>query len=181
MKRGNLRIVVVGATCSGKTTLAKRIASATGLSHIELDAIFWQPHWKSRPTDEFRALVSEALEADCWVADGNYSAVRDIVWGRATTLIWLDYAFSIVFSRALRRTLRRIVFREVLFSGNTETFRSAFMNVDGIPYWVLRTYWKIRRSYPRLFKEDRFSHLDIIRLKDQNGVDKLLEKYRNSG
>lgn len=180
MHCGKLRIAVVGTTCSGKTTLAKGIATAIGLPHIELDVIYWLPDWKARPTDEFRMLVSSALEGDCWIVDGNYSAVRDIVWGRATTLIWLNFSFPIIFARALRRTVRRIVFREVLFAGNTETFRSAFLNMDGIPYWVLRTYWKIRKSYPRLFKENRFSHLQIIELKDQNAAHELLAKYWRS-
>ena len=39
-----MRIVVVGISGAGKTTLAHRIAAL--LTHIELDAINWQSGWR---------------------------------------------------------------------------------------------------------------------------------------
>ena len=36
-----MRIVVVGTSGAGKTTLARRIAALLKLPHIELDAINW--------------------------------------------------------------------------------------------------------------------------------------------
>ena len=41
-----MRIVVVGTTGAGKTTLASRIAVMLELPHIELDAINWQSGWR---------------------------------------------------------------------------------------------------------------------------------------
>ena len=86
------RVVVVGSSCSGKTTLAKRIADDLGIQHIELDAIHWMPNWVERPPEELRKLTAAAVAQDRWVIDGNYLVVRDIVWERATTVIWLDYS-----------------------------------------------------------------------------------------
>ena len=42
-----MRIVVVGTSGAGKTTLARRIAALLMLPHIELDAINWQPGWRA--------------------------------------------------------------------------------------------------------------------------------------
>ena len=39
------RIQVFGNSCSGKSTLAQRIAAARSLPLVELDAINWQPNW----------------------------------------------------------------------------------------------------------------------------------------
>jgi adenylate kinase family enzyme len=41
-----MRIVVVGTTGAGKTTLARGIAALLELPHIELDAINWQSGWR---------------------------------------------------------------------------------------------------------------------------------------
>ncbi|BAY66272.1 hypothetical protein NIES22_63860 [Calothrix brevissima NIES-22] len=35
--------------------------------------------------------------------------VRDIVWGKADTVVWLDYPWNVVMRRILWRTLRRVV------------------------------------------------------------------------
>jgi hypothetical protein len=51
------RVVVVGSSCSGKTTFAKRLAATLGHPHIELDALNWLPDWVQRPEEEFGALV----------------------------------------------------------------------------------------------------------------------------
>ena len=119
------RVVVIGSSCSGKTTLAGRISGVRGVPHIELDAIHWLPQWRERPTEEFRELAALAVAGDRWVADGNYSVVRDIVWARATSIIWLNYSFPLVLWRVLNRTISRSVRGRVLFSGNKESLRMA--------------------------------------------------------
>ncbi len=174
------RIVVVGTSCAGKTTLAKKIACALELPHVELDAVHWRPGWEPSPPEEFRASMSKALVGDRWVVDGNYSVVRDIVWSRANTLIWLNYSFPVIFRRALARTLRRVFTGEELFSGNRESFRLAFLSADSILVWVLKTYRRRRKEYPKLFKEEMFSHLRIIELKNQSAADALVAEYEGS-
>ena len=98
------RVVVVGTSCSGKTTLARRLAGILGAQHVELDALYWGREWT--PRLDFPKAVSAAVQQERWVIDGNYSAVRDLIWRRCTAIVWLDYSFARVFSRALRRTAR---------------------------------------------------------------------------
>src|SRR5215470_14800607 len=126
------RVVVVGCSGSGKTTLARQLAQLLGAPHIELDALHWLPNWVPRPTDEFCALVAQAVAQEQWVTDGNYRAVRDLVWSRATTVIWLNYPFPTVFRRVLWRTLRRTLTREVLYTGNRESLWRSFLTRDSI-------------------------------------------------
>ena len=47
------RIVVVGVTGLGKTTIARQLASLFYLPHIELDALYWEPNWTPAPVEEF--------------------------------------------------------------------------------------------------------------------------------
>src|SRR5438046_1897539 len=74
------RIVVVGVPGAGKTTLAVELAGRLGIPRVECDALFWGPSWTPTPPVEFRARVAAATAGEAWVTDGNYAAVRDIVW-----------------------------------------------------------------------------------------------------
>ena len=159
------RVIVVGTSCSGKTTLARQLSRVLGLPNIELDAIHWKPNWEVRPAVEFRQLVTEAVAGERWVMDGNYRAGRDIVWSRATTIVWLNYPFRVVLWRALYRTTKRVISREELFSGNRETFRQSFLSRESIILWAITTYHRRRREYRRILDEGVFPHLRVIELR----------------
>ena len=156
------RVVVVGTSCAGKTTLARRLAGILRTEHVELDSLYWGPRWTPRP--DFIRTVQAVAERPRWVIDGNYSAVRDIIWRRSSAIVWLDYSFARVFSQALRRTARRIITRERLYAGNRETVRNALFEADGIPWWVIRTHGKRRREFPELFKCPEYGHAAVIQL-----------------
>jgi adenylate kinase family enzyme len=174
MLRDHPRIAVVGTSGSGKTTFAQQLASILRRPHIELDALHWGPNWMART--EFPELVRIAISADKWVVDGNYRSVRDQIWARATAIVWLNYPFHVVFYRALARTIRRLISREMLYSGNRESFRGAFLEADGIPWWVIRTYHKRRKEYPEVLSQVRFQHLELFELHSQNQAVALLHR-----
>ena len=177
MIKNKSRIVVVGSSCSGKTTFAKELADKLRVTHIELDAIHWKTDWVSQEREKFRQLTRQAVAEELWVADGNYSAVRDIVWGRATAVIWLNFAFPIILWHVLSRTAKRVFSKEELYSGNRESFKRSFLSTDSIILWVLKTHFSKhskRKRYPGYFKLPEFSHLEIIELNNQKAADTLL-------
>jgi hypothetical protein len=49
------RIVVIGATGSGKSSFALRLARSLDVAFVELDALFWESDWTPTPPDIFRA------------------------------------------------------------------------------------------------------------------------------
>lgn len=159
------RVVVVGSSCSGKTTLARQLAGVLGAPHVELDGIHWMCGWRERPVEEVRRMAVEAAAADRWVMDGNYRAVRDVVWGRATAVVWLNYPFRVVLWRALSRTTRRVITQEELFSGNREGFRQSFLSRDSIILWAMTSYRRVRREYRRILDDGEYQHLRVIELR----------------
>jgi adenylate kinase family enzyme len=157
------RIVVVGTSGSGKTTFARRLALVLGVPHIELDALHWEANWQEAPVEVFRERTRAAVSANAWSADGNYSAVRDIVWGQADTLVWLDYALVVILWRLIGRTVRRVALRQQLWSGNRETL-AAQLSRDSIILWALRTYQRRRHEMPLLLQQPAYRHLTVIHL-----------------
>src|SRR5262245_66425581 len=114
------RVVVVGTSGAGKTTLARALAVRLGVPHVELDALDHQPGWTPAPTERFRAEVADRLQGDGWVVDGNYARVQDVVWPRADAVVWLDLGRPLVMWRIVGRTLRRVIRGEELWNGNRE-------------------------------------------------------------
>jgi adenylate kinase family enzyme len=162
---GVRRVSVVGNSGSGKTTLARRIAAALGIPLLELDAVFHQPDWQPLDTEEFRRTVTEFTSGDAWVVDGNYSAVRDIVWSRADTVIWMDPPRHRVMRKLVARTLRRMVTRAELWNGNRESFRFLFNREESILLWAWTSHHRLRSRYQAAQADPANAHLSFVRLR----------------
>jgi len=117
---------------------------------------------------EFRSLVGNVTKEDSWVTDGNYSIVRDVLWSRATTIIWLNYPFPLVLYRSISRSFKRSVTQEIIFSGNRESFKRSFFSRESIILWVVKTHSLKRGKYGELLRSKKYSDLEIIELKSQS-------------
>ena len=162
------RIVVVGVTASGKSTLAACLARRFNLNYIELDALYWEPNWQTAPPEVFRARVEKAIEAEKWIVAGNYRTVRDLVWLKAEVIIWLDYPFLTVLWQLTRRSFKRWRTQELLWGTNREPLwdHLKLWSKDSLYNWLLRTYWRRKREYPVLLAQPEHQHLKLIRLKN---------------
>jgi adenylate kinase family enzyme/GNAT superfamily N-acetyltransferase len=172
------RIVVVGTSCCGKTAFARALAQSLRCPCIELDELYWGPQWTPKPDGEFRRLVEAAASAPQWIADGNYGRVRDVLWPRATTIVWLNYSFPRVLLRALRRTLRRFVTREELWHGNRESLRRSFLSRDSILLWVISTFHRRREELVGLRASRRYPHLSWVELRRPRDAEPYLRSLR---
>jgi adenylate kinase family enzyme len=165
------RVIVIGTTGSGKTIASAALAKALGVPHIELDALAWGPNWQVIAPDVLRERVAAVVAEPDWVIDGNYSAVRDLTWPRADTIVWLDLPRRVVMWRVTARTIRRWVTREVLWSGNRETLRKA-LSRDSIIVWAWTTYDRRLRDYPRQLAAH--PHVAVVRLRSPDEVRRFL-------
>jgi adenylate kinase family enzyme len=174
------RVSVVGSTCSGKTTFARELASILGVPAVELDALNWGADWMMVDEALFRERVDEATAGDAWVVDGNYGGrgARDIIWPRADTLVWLDLPLRVILARLWRRSVGRIRSREVLWSGNRETFRNTFLSRESLFVWALKSYRRRKRIYGDLLARPENAHLDVHHLRSAADAERWLEAQR---
>ena len=168
------RVVVIGTTGSGKSTVAERLAAQTGLRIVELDALYWGRDWQGVPVDLFRHRVERETRDGGWIVVGNYGQVRDLVWPAADTLVWLDLPLSLVMWRLVRRTLRRAVTREELWgTGNRESFVNAFLSRQSILLWALRTHRRNREKYGKECAA-LAETMQVVRLSSPREVERFL-------
>ena len=177
------RISVVGASGSGKTTVAARLAEKLDLPHIELDALQHQPGWAQLPAEELRHQVTELTSGPRWVVDGNYSSILgDLVWSRADALIWLDLPRAAVMRQLIPRTVARAVTRRELWNGNREP-------ITGLFRWdphhsILRWSWTrhplVRERYTAMMADPTYDHLRFVQLRSRAEVRRWLNEVAAS-
>jgi adenylate kinase family enzyme len=167
---------VVGNSGSGKTTLAAEVARRLAAPHLELDGVFHQPGWEPLPAEEFRARVAEFVAGDRWVVDGNYSAVLDLVWQRADTVLWLDPPRLRVMRRITWRTLRRVVSRAELWNGNREPWSNLFRAdpEESVIAWAWTRHRIVRERYASAQADPAHAHLTFIRLRSDRDAAAVL-------
>ncbi|MFT4606012.1 MAG: adenylate kinase family enzyme [Rhodothermales bacterium] len=150
------------------------------IPHIELDGINHMENWQQRPSAEFHAMVDARTESGRWIVDGNYSGLPAMLWPKATHLIWLSYSFPLVLGRGLKRTIRRVVTKEELFSGNVETFRQAFMSGDSVLHYMVVNFHRKRKAYRRTFKDDGTWGLEIVELTSPRETEAFLRRLEET-
>ena len=173
-----MRVVVVGTSGSGKTTMAKRLSQALGVRQIELDAINWQAGWRDLNThdrDEFVRRVAEAAAGEAWVSDGNYGTVRHVLWPRATHMVWLDYERPVVMRRVLWRSFSRAVTGNELWpgTGNRESF-ARWIDKEHPIRWAWESFHDRRRRYGEAMAKLEAGGVPVYRLRRPREAEPLI-------
>lgn len=165
------RIVVVGPSGAGKTTVAAALAPKLGYRHVEMDGLWWGPNWTEVGPELLREALAPMVQNDRWVVDGNYFTVgsRDIGWPRADTIVWLDPPRWLTMSRIVRRSVRRATTRTELWSGNRERLWRA-LHRDELIRFAWREFPKYRNRYRTIATDPTYAHLTVIRLESQRRV-----------
>ena len=143
-----MKIAVVGTTGSGKSTLATHLSRQLNLPWIELDSFYHLPNWQEESQEVFAekitSAMAHALEVhDGWIVDGNYgSKLGDLVIRDADVVLYFNLAKRIVMFRIVKRSLQRVLFKEVLWNGNRERVRNLFKSKpeENVVMWAYTTH-----------------------------------------
>ena len=158
--------MVVGRTGSGKTTLARELATLLGVPHVELDSLYFGPGFSTAPLDVLRERTTAAIAGDRWVTDGNKRAVRDLVWPRADTIVWLDYSLGVSLWRLGKRARWRTaqLTAEAAKTGRRAGLPRQLLAAARGVLTALRSHAGQRREYRQLFADPVNAHLAVARL-----------------
>jgi predicted kinase len=175
------RILIIGRTGSGKTTLGRELSATLGVPHVELDSLYFGPNFNTVPLSVLRERTSAAISGEHWVTDGNKSAVRDLVWPRADTIIWLDYPLVVSLWRLGKRALWRtsMLTEQAEKTGKRSNLPQQFIaGAQGV-LTALRSHRDQRREFPILFAKPENQHLAIVRLNSPVATQRWLENIKS--
>jgi adenylate kinase family enzyme len=173
-----MRVVVVGSSGSGKSTMARALSLALGLPHVEMDALNWTAGWRDlvvHEPDEFYRRVTEAAAGEAWVMDGNYSKARRAAWPRATAFIWMDPERWVVMRQVIWRSFSRAMTRRELWpgTGNREQF-SRWLDKGHPIRWAWDNFAMNRERYGKLFAGGTFEGRPAYRVGNRSEARRLI-------
>jgi adenylate kinase family enzyme len=171
-----MRIAVVGPCCSGKSTVANQISGATGILSYDIDAYMYDNNWRFRAVEDFSKAISSIVVTDKWIIHGNSRHVQEIIWARATLIIWLDFSLDILIWRVLRRTLIRIITARSFSGGKRESLGRVLFSTESILLRCLSSYRLWRAEYERVYPEWINRGLMVYRMTRKVNISELVNE-----
>ena len=165
------RVLVIGCSGGGKSTLSLRIADRYGLDFVSYDRdIRWLPGWRVRDRDEQRRRVADFVTRDRWVMDGTTVSTFDLRLPRTDLVIWV---------RVPRRTALKGLARRVLANYGKVRFEMAEGCPEKLPDREFLTFiwtWE-KRVAPRILPAiDRHGPtVPVVTLRSHNDFDLLVQ------
>ncbi|WP_329576568.1 hypothetical protein OG500_03920 [Kitasatospora sp. NBC_01250] len=100
------RILVLGSPGSGKTTLSRQLAGATGLPLHHLDDLYWGPDWRRPDPHLWEGTQRRLAAGPRWIIEGNHLPTIPVRMARADLVVLLDTGPATCLARAVRRAVQ---------------------------------------------------------------------------
>ena len=89
------RVIVIGCPGSGKSTVSRALHNKTGIPLYHLDMMYWNADKTTVEKSVFLERLSDVLEKDEWIIDGNYSSTMELRMAACDTVVFLDYPLDV--------------------------------------------------------------------------------------
>lgn len=84
------RVLVIGCSGGGKSTLSRMLATHFGLEYQSIDRdVRWLPGWKERDPVARLRILEELVARDRWIMDGSNPSTFDLRLPRTDFIVWV--------------------------------------------------------------------------------------------
>lgn len=149
------RIIIVGNSSSGKSTLAKQLSKQHKIVHLDLDTVAWHP--TTPPTrcsiESSIAAIDKFIGANTnWVIEGCYGDIFQAIMTKADSLIFMDLSVSQCLENAKQRP-----FEAHKYSSKEAQDKNLTPLLSWIADYPTREDWSGRVYHEQLFNNCRFA------------------------
>jgi adenylate kinase family enzyme len=167
------RIIILGGSCLGKSTLANKISLFTGFTVYHLDALFLDSNWGKKNLVDLFEISNNILLKEDGIIEGNYTDVlfeKRIKW--ADLIIFIDVKTVTHLFRMIYRIINIKLGNDKRYGspdGTESEFSLSFL------YWVLNWNKKQRRKVFSLLNLAKDKKVLIIKNPKDLDLDNLLK------
>ena len=167
------RVLVIGSGGSGKSTVAAQLGELLDVEVNHLDKFYWNPGWVETEPDEWLKTVTELVNRDSWIIDGNYSGTLELRLRKCDTIVFLDLPRFVCLWRIVKRFFAyRDGSRPDMAEGCREHLNFEFVS------WIWNYPNRSRPKVVRLLQEYAAGK-QIFWLRSGNEVKRFLSKFKS--
>ena len=169
IRRAN-RILVMGCSGGGKSTLSQQIVTRFGLTYVSIDRdVLWLPGWVQRDRDEQRAVIGAKVQGERWIMDGTNPSTFDIRLPRTDLVIWVRMPRLLCIWGAISRWIK--------WMGRTRP-EMAPGCIEKVDWEFLRFIWTFEEKFtPRVLAglAEHGPNVPVLQLKSRGEMRQLLD------
>jgi adenylate kinase family enzyme len=167
------KIVILGSSGTGKTTLGRLLGEKLKIKTLHLDSVYWKKDWQNISKDEFDVYMKDFLVKNkSWVIDGNYSNNEHFKYrlDSSDTIIFLDFGTQM--------SLKGIHQRADYYKHQTRSdmAEGCVEGIDQVFLKYVSTYYKFRAKYLMAIVNQYKNKKQVLIFKNRN---ELYEWYNS--
>jgi len=89
------KVIVIGCPGSGKSTFSRALHKITDIPLFHLDMMYWNSDRTIVDKAVFRERLSNTIQKNEWIIDGNYGSTLELRLQACDTVIFLDYPLDV--------------------------------------------------------------------------------------
>ncbi len=164
------RIMVVGCSGGGKSTLSQKIAARFGLAYVSIDRdVLLLPGWVQRDKEDQRAIIVAKIQLERWIMDGTNPSTFDIRLPRTDIIIWVRMPRLVCVWGVLSRWVK--------WMGRTRQ-EMAPGCIEKVDWEFLRFIWTFEEKFtPRILAglAEHGPDVPVLQLKSRGEMRQLLD------